>query len=113
MNLLISIITQDTAQIIIEVNGEFTIEIPNIFTPNGDDVNDIFHINATNVKEVKAEIYDRWGLHMYGWEGINAGWDGRTKAGVPASEGTYFYFIEVIDLFGEEHKYEGPFNLNR
>ena len=42
-------------------------------------------------------IYDRWGLKMYEWDGINGSWDGNSKTGT-VPDGTYFYIINYTDL---------------
>jgi len=103
----------DTATIVITVDGDVIVNIPNVFTPNSDGSNDVFYIDVTNGKDVKAYIYNRWGQIMYQWDGTEGGWDGRTSAGLEASEATYLYLIRVIDLKDEEHFFEGFFNLRR
>ncbi|MGV3636557.1 MAG: gliding motility-associated C-terminal domain-containing protein [Flavobacteriales bacterium] len=70
-----------------------TIELPNVFTPNGDGRNDLF----APVNEVflgpcaQLAIYDRYGQLMFESVGNNLSWDGRTIAGASASDGVYFY----------------------
>ena len=64
--------------------------IPNVFTPNGDGINDIF-IEGGFFKNII--IINRWGQTLY--EGVD-GWDGRVN-GVEASPGTYFYIITTLD----------------
>jgi len=103
----------DSFSVDIVVNGEHTITVPNIFSPNGDGQNDIFAITSANVVTLEAVVFDRWGLLMYGWNGINGGWNGRTKAGIEASEGTYYYLITYTDFKGDVFNLQGPFNLVR
>lgn len=88
-------------------------EIPNVFTPNADSVNDIFMIKKYyHIVDLNCTIYDRWGLQMYSWEGINYGWDGKSDGkDVPA--GTYFYIINAKDIDGKEIKKQGSVNLFR
>lgn len=70
-----------------------TVELPNVFTPNGDGRNDVF----TLVNEVflgpcaQLAIYNRYGQLMFESLGNNLSWDGRTIAGKSASDGVYFY----------------------
>jgi gliding motility-associated-like protein len=70
-----------------------TVELPNVFTPNGDGRNDVF----TLVNEVflgpcaQLAIYNRYGQLMFESLGNNLSWDGRTIAGESASDGVYFY----------------------
>ena len=66
------------------------VNIPNVFTPNGDNINDIF-IEGLFFKNII--IINRWGQTLY--EGTD-GWDGRVN-GVEATPGTYFYIITTFD----------------
>ncbi|MFM7989661.1 MAG: PKD domain-containing protein, partial [Candidatus Fonsibacter sp.] len=50
----------DSAKIEIVVEPKFEVSFPNVFTPNGDDNNDILFIKIRNGKLVYTEIYDRW-----------------------------------------------------
>ena len=80
---------------IIIVNDGLTIEIPNVFTPNGDNVNDLFTIKSTGVKEIDLQIFNRWGQLLYSFNGVKASWDGINTNGGKAPDGTYFYLIEL------------------
>lgn len=88
---------RDSLTSCIEVVAEPFIVIPNVFTPNNDSRNDVFRINASGIRSFNCGIYDRWGLKMYEWNDINGGWDGKTKAGLPAPDGSYFYIIHYTD----------------
>lgn len=67
-------------------------KIPNVFTPNGDGVNDVFTIVAPDAEEVvRMEIWNRWGEKVYDGSGP---WDG-TQDGEPAGSDVYVYIIEV------------------
>ena len=71
------------------------VDIPNIFTPNGDGINDIFRINAAGYEEMTVTIYNRQGEQVYRFYGLNGSWDGYTHAGVKVSPGVYFVIVEV------------------
>jgi gliding motility-associated-like protein len=88
----------DTAMVEIRVYERFTVDIPNVFTPNGDGINDLFTINSTGIEELSCEIYDRWGLKIYNWDKKNDGWDGRSLSGSKATEGTYFFILKIKPL---------------
>ncbi len=79
------------------------IEISNVFTPNGDGINDLFRVNLSGnaLQNFKIDIYDRWGLLMFTSTSINNKWDGRTTAGLKVVEGTYFY---IVELNGTQYK---------
>jgi gliding motility-associated-like protein len=73
------------------------IEIPNVFTPNGDGINDLFRVNLSGraLEGFKIQIYDRWGILMFSSNSINYKWDGRTTSGQEVKDGTYFYVVEL------------------
>lgn len=62
------------------------IYIPNIFTPNNDNVNDRFRINNLDLKSWKLEVYNRWGKQVFTSEPYQNNWDGN---GLP--DGMYLY----------------------
>jgi gliding motility-associated-like protein len=68
-------------------------DLPNVFTPNGDNTNDFFTaLPYRFVKDVDIKIYDRWGLLMFETTDPDVKWDGKnasTKKICP--DGTYFY----------------------
>ncbi|PCI95327.1 MAG: hypothetical protein COB15_12300, partial [Flavobacteriales bacterium] len=97
----------------IEVFGESTIVIPNVFTPNGDGENDMFTVKGTNLESVEGEVFNRWGQKMFSWSNIKGHWDGRTLAGEEAPDGTYFYIITAIGVDGVEYFKKGGFSLIR
>lgn len=69
-------------------------EIPNIFTPNNDGINDVFRIRTNGVTALTVSIYNRYGGLVYRYFGLNGTWDGRSHAGEPCVDGTYFVFAE-------------------
>lgn len=65
---------------------------PNIFTINGDGVNDKFMIYNSNYKSLEVMIYNRWGQKVGYWNGLDGGWDGnQINSGEPCPDGVYFY----------------------
>lgn len=94
--------TPDTVQDFMIVDCP-QIEIPNVFTPNNDGINDLFRVNLSGraLISFQIDIYDRWGLLMFSSSSINNKWDGRTTAGMPVVDGTYFY---IVDLNGTSYK---------
>jgi gliding motility-associated-like protein len=101
----------DTATMVIVVLDNFSIFIPDVFTPNEDQLNDVFMVKAEGVKQIEVEIYDRWGLKLYGWDHPAEYWDGRTFSGNKSPDGTYYYVINLVDVSGQDHKYAGYFSL--
>jgi gliding motility-associated-like protein len=87
--------------------------IPNIFTPNGDDINDVFTVQAVGLKTMDAEIFNRWGEKIYEWHTTNGGWDGYTTSGLPAADGTYYYIISATGIDAAKYFEKGYFTLLR
>ncbi len=83
------------------------------FSPNGDGVNDIFAFQSKNIVNMSATIYDKKGNVVYEYEGIDGKWDGKTKKGEKASEGTYLYVISAVGADGKKYKQEGKIKLTR
>jgi len=69
--------------------------MPNIISPNGDGVNDVFFITTTGFDKLTCTIYSRHGEVVYRFFGLNGNWDGYTHAGIKVSAGVYFVFLEV------------------
>lgn len=87
--------------------------VPNVFTPNDDNDNDVFSVHAIGLVSMDAEIYNRWGEKIYQWHSVSGGWNGRTTAGLPASAGTYYYMIRATGVDGKEYFEKGAFTLIR
>ena len=80
--------------------------IPNVFTPNGDGVNDVFLSDPSYA----IVIYDRNGIEIFNGKG---GWDGRYK-GKAADEDTYFYYVKYTnEVTKTEHHLKGYVTLKR
>lgn len=72
--------------------------IPNVFSPNGDNINEVFMVKGGPVNSFNCKIYDRWGLFLSEWNDINGGWDGKNVSnGKEVSDGTYYYIISYVD----------------
>jgi gliding motility-associated-like protein len=104
---------RDTITMTVIVDEDFSLVIPNVFTPNGDDKNEKFKIETTGVTDILVEIYDRWGLKLYEWNSIVGSWDGRTNKGKIASDGTYYYIMHATDKDKKKHTQSGYFSLLR
>ncbi len=99
------------AKIDVFINSVFI--IPNVFTPNGDGVNDVFTVHAVGLKTLDAEVYNRWGEKEFEWHSTNGGWDGYTASGVPAPAGTYYYIISATGIDAKKYAEKGAFTLIR
>lgn len=70
------------------------LDVPTVFTPNGDGKNDIFKVAYKSIIKFHGSIYNTWGRLVYDWDDPADGWDG-TINGKPAAEGAYLYIIEA------------------
>jgi gliding motility-associated-like protein len=102
----------DTAEICIQV-GESYFNVPNVFTPNADNSNDVFYITNSGMQKLHCEIYDRWGILMYKWDDTAGYWDGRTQSGGLATDGVYYYAATLTDFSGKEIVLKGFVHLLR
>jgi gliding motility-associated-like protein len=75
------------------------VEFPNVFTPNGDGLNDFFTFKGKYVTEGTMLIYNRWGELIFQTEDMITGWDGNAL-GREAMTGSYIYRARLIDETG-------------
>jgi gliding motility-associated-like protein len=106
---------QNSVSKVITVDLPSTLSIPNVFTPNGDNVNDLYFLKTTNLSDIDITIYDRWGNKVYVVQSTkgNIAWDGKNQYGKESPEGTYFYVIKAIGKDGKEYNDKGTINLFR
>jgi gliding motility-associated-like protein len=103
----------DTVQMTIFADAISMITVPNVFTPNGDNVNDLFEATHFGIEMFHGEIYDRWGLKVHEWSDVNAGWNGITDKGGEAPDGTYYYLINASGIDGQNYAFHGFLTLLR
>lgn len=87
-----------------ETNCEFeqdgVVDMPNVFTPNLDNINDIFLPKETcGVESFNLQIFNRWGGVVFETDDITQGWDGNYK-GENAVDGTYLWILEFTTESG-------------
>ncbi|MBC8147316.1 MAG: gliding motility-associated C-terminal domain-containing protein [Bacteroidetes bacterium] len=82
--------------------------IPKVFTPNGDDVNDVFVIQSLDYSAIQSfeiKIYSRWGNIVFESDDIKKAWDGKEEK-KDLDEGVYVYFIIVKINNPENNEFE-------
>ena len=77
-----------------DVNDD-VIEIPNVFTPNGDGLNDYFEVKfkLNDINNYALTIFNRWGDKLFETQKVNDKWDGKVN-GREMKEGVYFCTIQ-------------------
>ena len=101
-----------SASVEIDVNGAPPIYVPNAFSPNGDNVNDIWNVYGTGIKDFKAMIFDRWGEKVFESDDQSIGWDGTYK-GQLQPPGVFVYIVNIVYLSGETATKQGSVTLIR
>ncbi|MBK9732336.1 MAG: gliding motility-associated C-terminal domain-containing protein [Chitinophagaceae bacterium] len=74
-------------------------ELPNVFTPNGDERNDLFHpfLPIRFVEKIDIKIFDQWGALVFQTTDPFIGWNGKDlKTGKDVAAGTYYYVCDVF-----------------
>ncbi|MBL0308147.1 MAG: gliding motility-associated C-terminal domain-containing protein [Bacteroidetes bacterium] len=97
-----------TTTVIISVLDTVRCFIPNAFSPNGDEVNDVFKIPCNDdYPKAELRVFNRWGLEVWSSQGpYRNDWDGHNKQGTLLPDGTYYLIYEYNDGTGKrESKY--------
>lgn len=90
------------------------IVVPNVFTPNGDNINDVFEVKGIDPKCDKFEmrIYNRWGEKVFETKDAGYWWNGKNNH-LPMPEGIYYYTLKVEDYKGKVTNRKGEVTIIR
>jgi gliding motility-associated-like protein len=93
-------------------------ELPNVFTPDGDGVNDLFvPFPYRDVVSVEIKIFNRWGLEVFRTDDPDLLWNGKTaNTGSELPSGTYYFICKVEERFiagNKKRELKGPLQLIR
>jgi gliding motility-associated-like protein len=94
------------------VCGRPTVYVPNSFTPNADNKNDLFYVRANQLSSLYFVIYDRWGEKVFETRNLQTGWDGTFK-GRALDPDVYVYYLDITCVGGEEYQEQGNITLIR
>ena len=101
------------------VKKEYEVFVPNIFSVNGDGINDQLVIYAGSEVEsiLDFQIYDRWGgsvftQKLFAPNDPSLGWDGRINGAI-ANVGVYTYFIDVLFVDGHIEQFKGSVTITK
>lgn len=102
----------DTAHLVVEVIGDFLVFVPNAFTPDGNDRNNVFKPVFQNVKPENYDflIFNRWGEKIFEAHNLEAEWDGN-YGGDLVPDDVYVWVIRVTDNRDLKHEYTGHVTL--
>ncbi len=102
----------DSTEDLIEVVTNDTLIVPNVFTPNGDSINDCFGVVALGIKQFTIYIFNRWGGQVFEGNSVTQVWDGKYKNN-PCPEDVYFYVIEARAVTNHSYSLHGTVTLMR
>tara|TARA_R110000737_G_scaffold343954_1_gene370536 strand:- start:8918 stop:10825 length:1908 start_codon:yes stop_codon:yes gene_type:complete len=102
----------DTVTKTIQVYSNPLVVMPNVFSPNGDKVNEFYEIaEYSNVEKFECRIFNRWGEQMYVISSVLDKWNGKNKQGNAATDGVYFYTFSAESKTGQTLEGQGFFHL--
>ncbi len=103
-----------SANIIVGVDNNLILFVPNAFTPNNDGVNDLLQVFGISVKTVNFNVFNRWGEKVYGIEtsDLSQGWDG-TYLGKPLPPSVFTYYLDATFEDGQTKQLKGSVTLIR
>ena len=100
----------DTLTMTIHVQG---VDVPNVFTPNGDGVNDFFVVDNHGMETLNMLIFNRWGAKVYEWNTSQTAWDGTGLDGEEVTDGVYYYLLTAKGEDGRPYEERGAVTLIR
>ena len=86
--------------------------VPNIFSPNGDGVNDILYVYSNAIATMDFRIYNQWGQEIFESRSVSTGWDG-TAGGAKQPIGVYIYVLQATMQDGTVVNKKGSVTLIR
>lgn len=104
----------DTIVHYVQVGPEFAFYIPNAFSPNDDQKNDVFFGTGSGISEYQITIFDRWGNFIFFSDDINTAWDGKANKGSDiVLQDTYVWKVEILDVLKKKHSYIGTVTISK
>ena len=87
--------------------------VPNVFSPNGDQFNDVLEMKGRRILKGAVTIYDRWGSVVFFTSDWRKGWDGNDAKGQPLAIGVFTYKVNYEDTKNQAHQTLGTVQLVR
>jgi gliding motility-associated-like protein len=105
--------SQNELTVIVNECPDVTLFVPNAFTPNGDQINDVFGAYGEGIKEFDMSIFNRWGELVFKSSNIEYRWDGN-YLGRMCQDDVYLYSITYKGIDNKfRHIYNGKISLIR
>ncbi|MCC7501789.1 MAG: PKD domain-containing protein [Flavobacteriales bacterium] len=98
----------DSVVKLVEVKDEFLIYVPDVFTPDGDGINEVFRVMGNDIdpREFELLIFDRWGEVVFSTTDPNKGWSGAFGGGdgEAVQEGVYPWRLRAASRYSQERR---------
>ena len=97
-----------TSECDIETDSLPLIELPNVFTPNADGLNDFFLPKTyRGIISSQIKIFNRWGEAVFESDNASLGWNGKVKSGKLCPDGVYYYILNYTDSLNPKGTLKG------
>lgn len=115
---MVTFTKQDEEDIVYE-SDVFTVSVsesklscPDGFSPNGDNINDVFKITYQSIISMKGSIFNRWGQRVYSFDlsNVDNGWDGK-QGGKYVKDGVYYLNLEAVGSDGIKYDIKKAINV--
>lgn len=106
--------SQATATVMVQgITEESYVEVPNVFSPNGDGHNDVLRVRSAGLLTFEMSIFNRWGQQVGTLSGPQQVWAGRSGSGEHVPDGTYFYLLQAKGADGRTYDLRGTVTVVR
>lgn len=99
-----------SAQVTVNVENSLILYVPNAFSPNGDEINDLVKVYGLSLETIDFSIFNRWGERVFYTDDLNEGWDGTFK-GEKLPPDVYIYYLDAFYLDGQKKSMKGSITL--
>jgi gliding motility-associated-like protein len=93
----------DTVCRVVDIKPDWTLYVPNTFTPDEDGLNDFFKAVGTHIHDFKMSVFDRWGQELFVSTDLEKGWNGFYK-GKMSQDDVYVWKISFTDPSSKTHQ---------
>jgi len=94
----------------LELDCDYHVYLPNVFSPNGDGENDILYVLGKGIESISLSIYNRWGNKVFETNDMLQGWDG-TYNGNEQGNAVFVYYITATFVNGKTVEEKGNVSI--
>ncbi len=82
-----------------KLNIKNVVKAPNVFTPNGDGINDFWVVRTNGKSKYAVSVFTPSGSKVFEMSSYTISWDGKNPGGTDLSSGVYYYIITLNDKY--------------